>query len=127
LDITDNNDGTFNVVLPRTGITATFRLLNGYDEKKISSGAELDKKQKVERNVTRQLSSMLVAANGDSSAQAINYLVENLPSVDSRHLRMAYRQTAPNVDLTQHFECSACGHEQDMEVPLSADFFWPDR
>jgi transcription elongation factor Elf1 len=123
LDITDNNDGTFNVVLPRTGITATFRLLNGYDEKKISSGAELDKKQKVERNVTRQLSSMLVAANGDSSAQAINYLVENLPSVDSRHLRMAYRQTAPNVDLTQHFECSACGHEQDMEVPLSADFF----
>ncbi len=127
LNITNNNDGTFDIVLPRTGITATFRLLNGYDEKKISSGAELDKKQKVERNVTRQLSSMLVAANGDTSAQAINYLVDNLPSVDSRHLRLAYRETAPNIDLTQNFECSACGHEQDMEVPLSADFFWPDR
>jgi len=127
IDVTSNNDGTFDVVLPRTGITATFRLLNGYDEKKITSGAEMDKKQKIERNVTRQLSAMLVSANGDSSAQAINYLVENLPSVDSRHLRLAYRQTAPNVDLTQHFECSACNHEQDMEVPLSADFFWPDR
>jgi hypothetical protein len=125
--ITNNNDGTFNVVLPRTGVTVTYRLLNGYDEKKLSSGMEADKRQKVERNITRQLSAMLVAANGDTSAQAINYLVENLPSTDSRHLRLAYRTTAPNVDLTQHFECSACDHVQDMEVPLSADFFWPDR
>ena len=127
LGVVNNNDGTFNVVLPKTGVTATFRLLTGYDEKTLISGTELDKKQKVERNVTRQLSSMLVAANGDTSAQAINYLVENLPSIDSRHLRLAYRQTAPNVDLTQHFQCSECGHEQDMEVPLSADFFWPDQ
>ena len=127
IDVIDNQDGSFNVTLPRTGIVATFRLLNGYDEKSLSSGAELDKKQKVERNITRQLSSMLVAANGDTSAQAINYLVQNLPSVDTRHLRLAYRQTAPNIDLTQNFECSECGHEQDMEVPLSADFFWPDR
>jgi hypothetical protein len=85
------------------------------------------KSKRLRRNVTRQLSSMLVAANGDTSAQAINYLVGNLPSMDSRHLRLAYRETAPNVDLTQHFECSECDHEQDMEVPLSADFFWPDQ
>jgi hypothetical protein len=127
LGVIKNDDGTFNVVLPKTGITATFRLLTGYDEKTLLSGSELDKKQKVERNVTRQLSSMLVAANGDTSAQAINYLVGNLPSMDTRHLRLAYRETAPNVDLTQHFECSECDHEQDMEVPLSADFFWPDQ
>ena len=127
LGVVDNNDGSFDVVLPKTGVTASFRLLTGYDEKSLMSGSEMDKKQKVERNVTRQLSSMLVAANGDTSAQAINYLVDNLPSIDSRHLRLAYRQTAPNIDLTQDFECSACGHEQDMEVPLSADFFWPDQ
>ena len=127
LGVVDNEDGTFNIVLPKTGVTATFRLLTGYDEKSLVSGSESDKKQKVERNVTRQLSSMLIAANGDTSAQAINYLVENLPSIDSRHLRLAYRKTAPNVDLTQHFECSECDHEQSMEVPLSADFFWPDQ
>ena len=127
LGVVNNNNGSFDVILPKTGVTASFRLLTGYDEKSLMSGSELDKKQKVERNVTRQLSSMLVAANGDTSAQAINYLVDNLPSIDSRHLRLAYRQTAPNIDLTQNFECSACDHEQDMEVPLSADFFWPDQ
>ena len=30
-------------------------------------------------------------------------------------------------DLTQLFACQECDHEQEMEVPLTADFFWPDR
>ena len=58
---------------------------------------------------------------------SIRYLIENMPSSDSRHLRLAYKVTAPNIDLTQNFECRECSHEQAMEVPLNADFFWPDR
>jgi hypothetical protein len=56
--------------------------------------------------------------------QTKQYLVDNIPALDSRHLRAAYRLAAPNVDLTQEFQCIECGHEQEMEVPLSADFFW---
>lgn len=126
-NVVSNGDGTFNVQLERTKVTATFKLLTGRDEKKFLSAAELDKKQKVDRNVTRQLAGMIVAVNGDSSAEAINYLVHNLPAADTRQLRLAYRLTSPNIDMTQHFECSECDHEQDMEVPLNADFFWPDR
>lgn len=125
--VKDNNDGTFNVHLGRTNVNVTFRLLTGRDEKAFIAGTELDKKQKVDRNVTRQLSGMIIAVNGDTSADAINYMVHNMPSADSRQLRMAYRLASPNVDLTQHFECNECSHEQDMEVPLNADFFWPDR
>ena len=29
--------------------------------------------------------------------------------------------------IDQHFECGECEHSQTMEVPLTADFFWPDR
>jgi len=125
--VKDNNDGTFNVHLGRTNVNVTFRLLTGRDEKAFIAGAEFDKKQKIDRNVTRQLSGMIIAVNGDTSADAINYMVHNMPSADSRQLRMAYRLASPNVDLTQHFECNECSHEQDMEVPLNADFFWPDR
>ena len=28
--------------------------------------------------------------------------------------------------MEQEFTCNDCGYEQEMEVPLSADFFWPD-
>ena len=127
LDVIDNKDGTFNIVLPKTGLTVTFKLLCGKDEKTLMSGIQSDRKRKNERTVTRQLVNTVVAVNGDSSADAINYLIENIPSMDSRHIRLSYRLAAPNIDLAQYFECSECEYTQDMEVPLTADFFWPDR
>ncbi len=127
MNVTDNGDSTFNVTLPKTNVIVTFKLLTGVDEKRLVAGVEADKKKRIDRGITRQLASMIVAVNDDDSIDAIKYLVENMPSSDSRHLRLAYKLTSPNVDLTQHFECGECGHEQDMEVPLNADFFWPDR
>ena len=124
LGVQTNDDGTFNVTLPRTGVDVQFRLLNGRDEKSFLSGLQSDRKTKKEKNITRQIAAIVVSLNGDSSMQAKQYFIDNVPSIDSRHLRLAYRLAAPNVDLTQHFECSECSHEQDMEVPLSADFFW---
>jgi hypothetical protein len=124
LGVQTNDDGTFNVTLPRTGVDVQFRLLNGRDEKSFLSGLQSDKKTKTEKNITRQIAAIVVSLNGDSSMQAKQYFIDNVPSIDSRHLRLAYRLAAPNVDLTQHFECVECSHEQDMEVPLSADFFW---
>lgn len=127
LGIVQNEDGTFNVRLPRTGVEACFRLMNGRDEKTLLASLQNQRNSKVENNITRQLSTILVSVNGDSSMQAKQYFVDNVPSIDSRHLRTAYKMAAPNIDLTQHFECSECSHEQDLEVPLSADFFWSER
>ena len=128
LGVTNNDDGTFTTTLPKTRLQATFRLLTGVDEKNMASQLETARKRKrPEQAITTQIRNMVVSVNGDDSVQAVSYLIENIPSLDARHLRSSYRQVAPNVDLTQNFECGECGHEQDMEVPLSADFFWPDR
>lgn len=124
LGVQTNHDGTFNVSLPHTGVDVRFRLLNGRDEKMFVNGMQSDKKAKSEKNITRQLAAIVVSLNGDTSMQAKQYFIENVPSIDSRHLRLAYRLAAPNVDLTQQFVCGECSHEQEMEVPLSADFFW---
>ena len=128
LEVTDNGDGTFDVEVPRTKLIITFKLLSGRDEKNLLNGVTSDRKRKIdERAVTRQISNMLVAVNGETRRDTLNYLADNIPSMDSRHLRLAYKLAAPNVDLTQLFICAECGEEQDMEVPLTADFFWPDR
>ena len=124
LGVRTNDDGTFNVTLPRTNVDVQFRLLNGRDEKTFLNGMKSDKKAKSEKNITRQLATIVVSLNGDSSVQAKQYFIDNVPSLDSRHLRLAYRLAAPTIDLTQQFECVECSHEQEMEVPLSADFFW---
>ena len=128
INATGNGDGTYEVELPKSKLNVTFRLLTGNDEKRLLDGIEFDRKKKHhERGVTRQITNIAIAVNGDSSPAAINYLAANIPSMDSRHLRLAYRLATPNVDLTQEFECGECQHAQDMEVPLTADFFWPDR
>jgi hypothetical protein len=128
LGVTDNKNGTFDVLLPRTKVTVTFKLLTGQDEKQLLKAMEGARKRKAaEKTITTQLRSMIVAVNGDNSPEAIKYLIDNIPSMDSRHLRLAYRLSTPNVDLTQTFECAECGHEGDMEVPLTAEFFWPNQ
>ncbi|MAG25197.1 hypothetical protein CMI47_06420 [Candidatus Pacearchaeota archaeon] len=125
--VNDHGDGTFTTTLPRIKLPVTFRLLTGKDERSLMAGMETDRKRKNEQSITRQLRNMIVAVDGQNAPQVIDYLVDHLPSMDSRQLRMCYRLAAPNVDLTQHFECAECDFAQDMEVPLTADFFWPDR
>jgi len=122
-------DGTYTVRLPRSELLVGFKVLTGKDEKDMATGLELDKKTKgsYEKGVTRQLKNILVSVNGNTTSEAINYVVDNLPSLDARYLRQAYRATVPNIDMTQDFECINCGFESALEVPLTADFFWPDR
>jgi len=121
LGVTDNNDGTFTCILPRSEVTIVARLLTGNEEKKVIN---LEKSSNV---ISTQLQNIIVSVNGDTTRQAIDYVATNMPSFDSRHLRMVLKMATPNIDLTQEFSCDNCGHTQEMEVPLTADFFWPDR
>jgi len=124
----DHEDGTFTTTLPQTKVEITFRLLTGQDEKNLLNQIEHARKKRLEENaVTRQLKQIIVAVNGDESQDLINYAIENIPSGDSRHLRLVYKRVTPDIDLTQFFECNECDHSQQLEVPLTADFFWPDR
>ena len=121
LQVTDNGDGTITCVLPKTQVTVVARLLTGREEKRLIDVANTG------TLISTQLQSIITSVNGDTSPQAIDYLANNLPSFDSRHLRMVMKMATPNIDLTQKFSCTNCGHTQEMEVPLTADFFWPDR
>lgn len=121
-----NGDGTFNTTLPNSKLNIRFKLLNGYDEKRISTQKKKKGAGKGDNIITRQLRAMIVSVNDNEENEALNYVAENLPSLDSAYLRKAYKECAPNIDLTQHFSCENCTYEQDMEVPLTADFFWPD-
>ena len=125
-NVHDNNDGTFNVTLPMSSLNVRFKLLNGYDEKRISNNATT-KGNRPDNMISTQIRAMLVSVNDNTEPEALNYVSQNLPSRDSVFLRNAYKDVAPNINIDQHFECGECEHSQTMEVPLTADFFWPDR
>ena len=124
-NVTRNQDGTFTTVLPKSKLTATFRLLTGNDEKN-TARLRTKNHNKRDRLVTGQLRSMLVSIEDNDTSEALDYVVENIPSMDSAHLRNCYKQVTPDLEMKQYFECSACDYSQDVEVPLTADFFWPN-
>jgi hypothetical protein len=126
LKTVSNGDHTFDVKLPKSRVTVTFRLFNGHDEKRVIETLTTNKKKSQNNTVTDQLKSLLTAVEGDTSPATIEYFVDNMPSFDSRHLRMVLKIVTPNIDLAQHFECLECDFEQKMEVPFTTEFFWPE-
>ena len=125
-DVIDNNDGTFDVTLPKSGVTATIRLLTGREEKQMTVSTQKRKKHKLEENpLTEQLRTMVIAVNGSRNHRDLDSFVNFIPAFDSKYLRNVYTQVMPNVDMKDEFECSTCGYESNLEVPLTAEFFWP--
>tara|TARA_Y100000034_G_scaffold135067_1_gene205555 strand:- start:1005 stop:1871 length:867 start_codon:yes stop_codon:yes gene_type:complete len=124
--VEETEEGTFIFKLPKANVEVEVRLLNGHDEKKINQMAEKRKKYDLgETSFTDQLRMSIKAVNGTSDIAVISSLVENMPARDSRYFREVINKVTPNIDMMQPFSCENCGHEGDMEVPLTADFFWP--
>ena len=68
-----------------------------------------------------------VSVEGHADQKIINYFINNAPSSETRYLRKAYDKITPDLKVKKNFECDECGHEQELEVGLGADFFWPER
>lgn len=124
--VKETDNGTFTFMLPRSKATVEVRLLTGADEKKLQQLSQKKKKYDLgETTFTDQLRTMIVSVNGEDNTSLISSLIENMPASDSRYFREVFRKITPNIDMTQTFECQNCGHSGNMEVPFTADFFWP--
>jgi len=129
VEITDSN--TFLVDLPKSNHQVELKMLTGADEEKLTKfQKQRDKtKGKVQTStvLTDTLKSIITSVSGIKDRKQINQFVDNMPAMDSRYLRSVYQKLIPNIDMTQTFSCSECGHEQDLEVPVTTDFFWPQQ
>ena len=65
--------------------------------------------------------------DGVTDGGEISNFVDEMPALDSRFLRACVQGATPNVDMAQLYSCASCGYQSEMEVPLTADFFWPKR
>jgi hypothetical protein len=121
-------NGNFSCKMPFSKFNIEFKLLDGKDEQMLTKLATDKKKRKmVETVLTDQFKTMIVAIEGHKDKSIISKYVDNMPTLDSRHLKACYKLAAPDVTVKEEFECGSCGHTQEMEVPFNTDFFWPDR
>ena len=125
-DLKKTDDGTFVVKTPASEANVEFRLLIGQDEKSfVKIEANRKKHNLPETSLSDQLRAMIVSVNGNSDPTYIQSFIEHAPAKDSSCVRRAYLQVNPNIDLSQLYDCPGCGFTSLLEVPLSADIFWP--
>ena len=124
----ETGEGTFLITLPKTGAVVEVRPQTGADEKKaVAQEAARKKHRLAPLGLTDQIKNYVVSVQIDGQLVDPSQFIDNMPALDSKHLRKTYRNIMPNVELVQQFECSDCGFEQALEVPFTSDFFWPKQ
>ena len=122
---TDNN---FTFTLPHTDNVVTFKLLTHGDEGKIES--ELKGLQKVNKDgandVTVRLAHMITSINGSEERKDIREFVNNyFLAKDAREFRKYYQSISPDINLNVTL-IGSDGVEEDTDLPIGINFFWPD-
>ena len=116
----NSEKNVFEAMLPKSKVTLGIRMLTGRDEKD-SADDHSD-----ENMVTSVLSRFAFSVNGDEEPSLVSQFVDNMLAADSRYLRVILADLTPNIDLKQEFVCRHCSASENKEVPLTAEFFWPE-
>lgn len=117
----------FEFVLPYSKKTVRFRFLNGKDEEEISVTGEKQKKLglSTESNITTTLLYSIVSIDGIEDRSKISNFVKMMPARDSLALREFIRENEPGIEMRQETACNACGHVEEVNMPLGVTFLWP--
>jgi len=118
----------FEFTLPYSGNKLTFKLLAQKDDNLIEKEIEGFKKlSKIDnKELTTRMKQMILSINGESDRPTINSFVDNaFLAKDAKAFREYYNKINPGINTTIQYEFIE-GMEEDLEVPINANFFWPD-
>jgi hypothetical protein len=122
------NEFEFN--LPHSKRNIKFKFLTQADEREISQELNALKKimkgSRIDSEVTTRMKKIIVSVDGEVNQQKINQFVDNdFLSRDSFAFREYIQCMTPDIDMSYNFECSLCGYEEEVTVPMTVQFFWP--
>ena len=120
---------TLKIVLPRTRLLFELRPRLGADDTNLQTKKKKLKKLRLRDDTSSMIeafSQITVSIDGNAEKHFIKKTIENLPAFDFRFLRNCYQDNMPDVNMHTYFECTACGAEEVVSVPMNADFLWPD-
>lgn len=124
----EEGSNLFEFVLPYTKKLVKFRFLTGRDEEEILATAARQKKLGImqgESNVTTNLLHSIVSIDGVVDRAKITNFVRMMPARDSLALRNYVRDNEPGITMRQSVTCPACGHAEEVSMPIGTGFLWP--
>ena len=121
---TPNEDGTFTTTLPRTGAIVKLRLLTLGDKSKITDMETKYPKGRVAPITIWTLQEQIVELNGETDRGKIIEFVQNMPIMDSKHIKRFISQNEPGLDLTLEV-IAPSGENVSTSITFGVDFFRP--
>jgi hypothetical protein len=123
-----NRLNEFTFTLPKSKNTVTFKLLTHSDEKKIDE--EIKGLQKINKDLTSEvtvrLAHIITSVNGSTDKKDIREFVNNyFLAKDARAFRSYYNEISPDIN-TKITLTNSDGIEEDTDLPIGINFFWPD-
>lgn len=123
-------DGTYEIVLPKTKYAVKLKLLTFGDVKSIdaesASAKKITKITTVEEDNIITYRKMIISIDGDSTPGVINSKIRHLPMLDTSYLRSFVLRNNPGVNQSIPFNCSNCLFTGEERLPLDAKFFYPN-
>jgi hypothetical protein len=122
-----SSNGTFIFTLPNSGTVVEFKILTAKDEELIQQEIEGLKKINKESSsgITTRLKYQIISVDGKTDKASIKEFVESyLLASDSRALRSYIKNISPDINLIQKIVIN--GTEEDIDIPINLNFFWPD-
>lgn len=118
----------FEFALPVSKKVVKFRFMTGRVEEEISVMADKQKKLALgtESTVTTNLLYSIVSIDGVDDRAKIANFVKNMPARDSLALRNYMKDNEPGITMKQDTTCNACGHSEEVNMPLGVTFLWPN-
>lgn len=127
IDPVQAGSNLFEFELPYSKKRVRFKFMTGRDEEEILHMNEKQKKLALgaESNVTTNLLYAISSIDGVSDRGKIASFIKMMPARDSLALREYIRENEPGIVMRQETTCQACGHSEEVGMPLGVNFLWP--
>ena len=119
-----NEQGLFETTLPKSGINVKLRILNYGDLLELEKMAESYPQGRVVPKVTWRLTKQIVELNGNTDKSAIAQFVEQMPIMDSKHIRQFLAENEPRLDLKKEVMAPS-GKRVIVNITFGVEFFRP--
>jgi len=125
VDSDENGHYTFKT---STGLQVTLRAMTRRLElevEKENKALEQQFSKSPTHEITSRLKRTIVSIDGEDDKTKLSSIINNLIVKDTSEIRKTLSSVNPRIDTSLTVECE-CGHSIKGDLPLSANFFWPE-
>ena len=119
-----SEDGNFTTVLPKSGVTVKLRPLTYGEILEIQKMVDTYPQGRIVPKITWRLQKEIIEINGSTDKGEIAKFVEQMPILDSKHLRKFMDDNEPKLDMKRVL-LAPSGEKLTANVGFGVEFFRP--